>query len=87
MQINRDKSSQGYPLTMSGSTRTFQKVLSALILSCGLASINQPALVSVISEMAIARRQKNQSKNDCKGEITLSSTCANHQIYPALHRT
>ena len=47
---------------MSGSTRTFQKVLSAMFLSCGLASINQSVLVSVIGEMAIARRQINRSK-------------------------
>ena len=55
---------------MSGSTRTFQKVLSALILSCGLASINQPVLVSVISEMAIAPRQINRSKKVCKRKTT-----------------
>ena len=48
---------------MSSSILTFQKVLSALILSCGLASINQQVLVSVISEMAIARRQKINQKN------------------------
>jgi len=55
---------------MSGSPRTFQKVLSALILSCGLASINQSVLVSVISEMAIARRQINRSKKVCKRKTT-----------------
>ena len=90
VQFYRDKSSQGHPLTMSGSTWTFQKVLRALILSCGLASINQPVLVSVISEMAIARRQINRSKKVCKGESPrnhLSSTSAHHQRYPALHRT
>jgi len=43
---------------MSGFARAFQKVPSALILSCGLAFINQPVLVSVISKMAITRRKK-----------------------------
>ena len=43
----RELRPQGYLLTMSGSTRTFQKVLSALILSCGLAlSTNRNWLVS-----------------------------------------
>ena len=55
---------------MSGFAQAFQKVLSALILSCGLAFINQPVLVSVISKMAITRRKKIDRKGVCKSEMT-----------------
>jgi len=50
--------------------RPFQQVLSALILSCGLASINHSVLVMSSTRGPSLASKEIDRKNDCKREIT-----------------
>ena len=51
-------------------SRPFQQVLSARILSCGLASINHPVLVMSSTRGPSLASKEIDRKNDCKREIT-----------------
>ena len=51
-------------------TRPFQQVLSALILFCGLASINHPVLVMLSTRGPSLASKEIDRKNVCKRETT-----------------
>ena len=82
VQFYREKSSRGYPLTMSlGAVQVFPAIstgseCSDLVL---WACFHQPFGAGyVINERAIARKQRNRSKKRLQKRNHLSSTSAHH---------